>query len=57
MKAVYYEGKTALTVGESPSAAPGKGEFRIRVAYAGICGTDLHIDLGHMDSLAGRDGS
>ena len=26
------------------------GQVRVEVAYAGICGTDLHIFHGHMDS-------
>jgi len=49
MQAVYYEGNKTMTAGAAPEAKPGPGEVRIRVAYAGICGTDLHIYLGHMD--------
>lgn len=29
---------------------PGPGEVRIRVAYVGLCGTDLHIVHGNMDA-------
>ena len=33
--------------------APAAGEVQVRVAYCGICGTDLHIYLGHMDQRVG----
>ncbi len=32
---------------------PGSDEVQIDVAYCGICGTDLHIYLGHMDQRVG----
>ncbi|MEW6622291.1 MAG: alcohol dehydrogenase catalytic domain-containing protein [Bacillota bacterium] len=32
---------------EEPS--PGDGEVKIKVEYAGICGTDLHMYEGHLD--------
>ncbi len=50
MKAIYYEGNKRLRVGEAAPVAPGPGEVAVRVAYAGICGTDLHIYHGHMDA-------
>lgn len=50
MKAAYYEGNKTFSVGESRPQAPGRGEAKLKVAYAGICGTDNHIYLGHMDS-------
>lgn len=49
MKAVFYEGNEQLRVGESLPVSPGVGEVQIQVAYAGTCGTDLHIFHGHMD--------
>ena len=49
MKAAYYEGNKTFSVGESRPQAPGRGEVKLKVAYAGICGTDNHIYLGHMD--------
>jgi (R,R)-butanediol dehydrogenase / meso-butanediol dehydrogenase / diacetyl reductase len=49
MKATYYEGNKQFSVGESKIVPPGPGQVRIKVAYAGVCGTDLHIFLGHMD--------
>ena len=49
MQAAYYEGNRTITTGASVPQRPGPGEVRINVAYCGICGTDLHIYLGHMD--------
>ncbi|PWV95842.1 2-desacetyl-2-hydroxyethyl bacteriochlorophyllide A dehydrogenase [Paenibacillus cellulosilyticus] len=49
MKAIYYEGSKKLVSAPAAEALPGPGDVRIRVAYAGICGTDLHIYHGHMD--------
>lgn len=49
MKAAYYAGQKKFTVDECKPQAPGPGEVKIQVAYAGICGTDYHIYLGHMD--------
>ena len=49
MKAAVYEGNKTIGVGASQLNAPGPGEVRIKVAYCGICGTDLHIYQGHMD--------
>jgi 2-desacetyl-2-hydroxyethyl bacteriochlorophyllide A dehydrogenase len=49
MKAATYQGSKTIGLGESQVKAPGPGEVRIKVAYCGICGTDLHIFQGHMD--------
>jgi 2-desacetyl-2-hydroxyethyl bacteriochlorophyllide A dehydrogenase len=48
--AAFYTGERTVTTGEAPVAAPGAGEVTIDVAYTGICGTDLHIFHGDMDS-------
>jgi len=37
-------------VRQADAQAPPAGAVQIKVAYAGICGTDLHILHGHMDS-------
>lgn len=49
MKAAYYGGDRKVTIGECRIQAPNSGEVRIEVAYCGVCGTDLHIYMGHMD--------
>ena len=48
MKAAYYAGNRRVEVGECKVQSPGPGEVRIDVAYCGVCGTDLHIFMGHM---------
>ncbi|MFD2611454.1 zinc-dependent alcohol dehydrogenase [Paenibacillus gansuensis] len=49
MKAAFYNGNKSITVQENAPVPPKAGEIQIQVAYAGLCGTDLHIYLGHMD--------
>lgn len=49
MKATFYEGQHTFSVAETEMEPPGKGEVRIKVAYCGVCGTDVHIYHGMMD--------
>ena len=49
MRAAYYHGDETIRVAGGDVRSPGPNEVRIDVAYCGICGTDLHIYLGHMD--------
>lgn len=49
MKAAYYLGNRQIEIGDAPAVAPGEGEVQLKVAYVGICGTDLHIFHGAMD--------
>ncbi len=49
MRAALYTGDPALIVEDRERTPPGPGEVEIEVAYAGICGTDLHIRHGAMD--------
>lgn len=49
MKATFYEGQHAFSVAEKQIEPPGEGEVRIKVAYCGVCGTDVHIYHGMMD--------
>lgn len=50
MRAARYIGDRQIEVGDAEPQQPKAGEVTIRVAYNGICGTDLHIVQGHMDS-------
>lgn len=50
MLAAKYQGNRTITVVTEEAAPPPPGSVRIAVAYAGICGTDLHIFHGAMDS-------
>lgn len=49
MKATIYEGNRTFSVIEKEIEQPEKGEVRIKVAYSGVCGTDVHIYHGMMD--------
>ncbi|MCW4457034.1 zinc-binding dehydrogenase [Microbacterium sp. MPKO10] len=50
MRTALYQGDGQITVADRPAAAPGPDDVRIAVAYTGICGTDLHVLHGTMDS-------
>ena len=52
-QAAVYRGDKTFTLEEKEVTAPGPGEVQIKVAFCGICGTDLHIFLGHMDQRVG----
>ena len=49
MRATQYEGNKTFTVVEREIESPKEGEVRIKVAYVGVCGTDVHIYHGMMD--------
>lgn len=53
IKAAIYRGDKTFSVESKAVAAPAAGEVQIDVAFCGICGTDLHIYLGHMDGRVG----
>jgi L-gulonate 5-dehydrogenase len=46
MLSVVVDGPNKLAVRELPEPQPTAGEVRVRVRYAGICGSDLHIYHG-----------
>ncbi|WP_344341540.1 alcohol dehydrogenase catalytic domain-containing protein, partial [Streptomyces rhizosphaericus] len=43
MRAARFYGKEDLRIEDVPEPAPGPGEVKLRNAYTGICGTDLHV--------------
>ncbi len=49
MKASVYLGNEQVELRDLDPPEKGSDEVTIQVARAGICGTDLHIYLGHMD--------
>jgi len=51
--AAYYRGDRTFSVEAGAVTPPGRGEARIRVAYCGICGTDMHVYHGKMDACVG----
>lgn len=42
MKVLVFDGPHMFHIEERPRPEPGPGEVRIRTAYVGICGSDLH---------------
>lgn len=50
MNALYYEGQRSFQIKETEKSALGKGEVRLKMAYVGVCGTDVHIYHGNMDT-------
>src|SRR5262245_46876085 len=46
MKAVVFQGKDRIAVGEVPRPTPAAGEAVIRITLTTICGTDVHIVKG-----------
>ncbi len=53
IRAAVYRGGRTFAVETRRPEPPGPGEVSIRTAYCGICGTDLHVFHGHMDSRVG----
>ena len=48
MRAAFFEGNQTFRVGPCTPVPPGPGQVQIRVAFCGICGTDLHLYHGAM---------
>ena len=42
MRAIVIHGKLDLREEEVPTPEPGEGQIRLRMAFGGICGSDLH---------------
>ena len=55
MKAAYYRGDRTFSVETAKQEPPGPGEVSVRIAYCGICGTDMHVFHGNMDARVGFD--
>jgi len=55
INAAYYRGDKSFVVEAATVNAPGEGEVAIRIAYCGICGTDMHVYHGNMDARVGHN--
>ncbi len=53
--AAFYRGNRTFTVEQVLAQAPGSDEVAIRVAYCGVCGTDMHVYHGNMDARVGHN--
>ncbi len=51
--AAYYRGDKTFVVEPSTAPDPAPGEVAVRIAYCGICGTDMHVYHGNMDARVG----
>lgn len=51
--AAFYRGDKTFKVEQTQSPAPGEGEVSVRIAFCGICGTDMHVYHGNMDARVG----
>lgn len=49
MHTAAYLGNRTVGLIDFESTDPSAGEVRVRVAYVGLCGTDLHVAHGDMD--------
>ena len=53
MTAAFYRGNRSFSVEQIKKPVPAAGEVCIRIAYCGICGTDMHVFHGNMDGRVG----
>ena len=53
ISAAFYRGNKTFTVEQIPVLEPSKGEVAVRIAFCGICGTDMHVYHGNMDARVG----
>ncbi|WP_116654629.1 zinc-dependent alcohol dehydrogenase [Pelagibacterium sediminicola] len=53
ISAAYYRGERRFSVEEKQAPSPKAGEVSVRIAYCGICGTDMHVFHGNMDARVG----
>lgn len=51
--AAYYRGNKTFAVEEANAQPPAAGEVQLRIAFCGICGTDMHVYHGNMDARVG----
>ncbi|KQY24703.1 molecular chaperone GroES [Cellulomonas sp. Root485] len=49
MLSAAYLGDATVEIVSTTFAPPPAGQVQVRVAFVGLCGTDLHIAHGHMD--------
>ena len=53
INAAFYRGNKTFSVEQVKLKKPGPNEVAVKIAYVGICGTDMHVYLGHMDKRVG----
>lgn len=53
--AAFYRGDKSFSVEQVAPIAPAGGEVSVKIAYCGICGTDMHVFHGNMDARVGHE--
>ena len=53
INAAFYRGNKTFSVEQVKLKEPGPHEVAVKIAYVGICGTDMHVYFGHMDKRVG----
>lgn len=53
IQAAFYRGNKSFAVEPREAPAPEANEVAVRIAYCGICGTDMHVYHGNMDARVG----
>ena len=53
-EAAFYTGDKSFQLEHVEAPSLKSDEVQIKVAFCGICGTDLHVYLGHMDQRIGN---
>ena len=55
MKALVYTAEKEIQFRDEPAPEPGPGEVVVAIDAVGICGSDMHADLGHDHAAPGHD--
>ncbi|WP_147126034.1 zinc-dependent alcohol dehydrogenase [Shimia ponticola] len=53
--AAFYRGNKTFAVEQKEPVPPAAGEVAVKIAYCGICGTDMHVFHGNMDARVGHN--
>ncbi|MDJ0612800.1 MAG: alcohol dehydrogenase catalytic domain-containing protein [Rhizobiaceae bacterium] len=55
ISAAFYRGNKSFAVEQATALPPAENEVAIRIAYCGVCGTDMHVYHGNMDARVGHN--
>lgn len=55
INAAFYRGNKSFAVEQTKATPPSDNEVSIRIAYCGVCGTDMHVYHGNMDARVGHN--
>jgi len=53
--AAFYRGDKSFSVEQVAPVSPARGDVSVKIAYCGICGTDMHVFHGNMDARVGHE--